>query len=150
MRSALLLTLLLLGSSVASAVELTVVTERGFVRFTVPDEWKVLTTQTKPPVSTLVFQVENPADAGTPHSTNVAVSLMDINTEAGKSAESRIGKQYGPIAPKVASDNGWTKYTQNASQSGAQYTIVDATRHVADVVISIRFAWPELPKNAPH
>jgi hypothetical protein len=150
MRFALLSTLLLIGSSTSFAVELTVVTERGFVRFTVPDEWKVLKTQTKPPVSALVFQIENPADAGTPHSTNVAVSLMDTSTEAGKAAASRIGKQFGAIAPKVDSENDWTVYTQRATQNGAQYAVVDATRNVADVVVSIRFAWPELPENAPN
>lgn len=150
MRFALLSTLLLLIGSAASAVELTVVTERGYVRFTVPDEWKLLKTQTKPPVSSLVFQVENPADAGTPHSTNVAVSLMNTNTEAGKSAASRIGRQHGPVAPKVVTEEGWTVYSQNATQNGAQYAIVDATRNVADVVVFIRFAWPELSGNAPN
>lgn len=147
MRNLFITTVLLLCGHIVSAVELTVVTAGGYVRFTVPDEWQVLNAQTKPPASALVFQIANPADNGTQHSTNVIVSLFDLNTEQGKAAMSRVGKQYGPDAPTVSTKEGWTVYTQTADQQGAKYTIVDAIRKAADVTVSIRFAWPALSNN---
>ncbi|WP_457424315.1 hypothetical protein [Roseateles sp. P5_E7] len=147
MRFFVLLAALAMASAPATAVELTVVTTKGYVRFEVPDEWTVLKAQTKPPVSALAFQIANPADEGTPHSTNVAVSLMDTKTEAGKKAASRIGVQYGSASPVVSQEGAWTLYSQGADQGGVRYQVVDAARDIADVVVSIRFAWPELPAN---
>ena len=138
---------LALASAPSTAVELTVVTAKGYVQFEVPDEWTVLKAQTKPPVSAVAFQISKPADQGTPHATNVAVSLIDTKTDAGKKAASRIGVQYGSATPLVIQEGAWTLYSQGADQGGVRYQVVDATRDIADVVVSIRFAWPELPAN---
>jgi hypothetical protein len=138
---------LLLASSTASAVEFTIVTTSGYVRFSVPDDWRVLRMQTKPPVSTAVFQVLNPADDGTPHSTNIVVSLLHEDSEKGQRAAAIIGKPYGPTPAEVRKLNDWTIYTQTPNQQGTKYTVVDAKRSMADVVVHIRFAWPSLPNN---
>ena len=86
-------------SSLANPNEFAIRTTKGFVRFSVPDDWRVLSVQTKPPVSVATFQVGNPADEGTPHSTNVAVSLFHIGTERGQAAAAAVGRSYGPVAP---------------------------------------------------
>ncbi|MBL0726088.1 hypothetical protein [Piscinibacter sp. HJYY11] len=138
---------LLLCGHLAHAVELTVVTAGGYVRFNVPDDWQVLKAQTKPPVAAIVFQIANPADSGTPHSTNVIVSLFAMDTEQGKAAMSEVGKQYGPAVPTVRTQDGWTTHSQTTEQQGARYNVVDAVRKAADVTVSIRFAWPALPNN---
>jgi hypothetical protein len=138
---------LALASAPSTAIELTVVTAKGYVRFEVPDEWTVLKAQTKPPVSALAFQISNPAGQGTPHSTNVAVSLTYTKTDSGKKAASRIGVQYGSATPSVSQEGAWTLYSQGADQGGVRYQVDDAKRDVAVVVVSIRFAWPELPAN---
>jgi hypothetical protein len=75
------------------------------------------------------------------------VSLLDIGTEQGKLALSNVGKKYGTVAPTVRNQEGWTVYSQTATQQGAKYTIVDAVRKAADVTVLIRFAWPALPTN---
>ncbi|WP_139232636.1 hypothetical protein [Duganella sp. CF458] len=136
-------------TSLASAAEFTIVTAKGYVRFAVPDQWAVMAMQTKPPVSVAAFQVANPADGGTPHSSNVAVSLFHIETERGQAAASAIGKQYGRLPPSISTLEGWAIYTQEASQQGATYTIIDEKKPFADVVVGLRFAWPHLPANPP-
>jgi hypothetical protein len=133
--------------SLASATEFTVLTVKGYVRFTVPDEWQVLAMNTMPPVSVAAFQVENPADEGTPHSTNVAISLFHIETERGKAAVASVGKAYGPVPPSVSALDGWTIYTQQAEQQGVAYTIIDAKKAFADVIVGLRLAWPRLAAN---
>ncbi|KQZ44209.1 hypothetical protein [Duganella sp. Root1480D1] len=134
-------------TSLAFAAEFTIVTGKGYVRFTVPDQWAVLSMQTKPPVSVAAFQVANPADEGTPHSSNVAVSLFHVDAERGQTAASAIGKQFGALPPTVSTLEGWTIYTQQASQQGTAYTIIDAKKPFADVVVGLRFAWPHLAAN---
>ncbi|MGD0836010.1 MAG: hypothetical protein ABSB49_05115 [Polyangia bacterium] len=42
--------------------------------------------QTKLPVAVWGFQIRDPADEGTPHSTNVGVSFYDLNTPEGQRA----------------------------------------------------------------
>lgn len=144
-----LFAILLLFAPLAHAVELTIVTTTGYVRFSVPDDWGVMAMQTKPPVSVAAFQVFNPADQGTPHSTNAAVTLYYPDTERGRTALSVIGRAYGNAPPSKSEVDGWTLYEQHPSQNGTAYTVLDAKKAVADVVVGIRLAWPELPNNPP-
>jgi hypothetical protein len=144
------LALLLCLSASAHAVEFTIVTVRGYVSFAVPDEWRVLTMQTKPPVSVAAFQVFNPADAGTRHSTNVAISVFDVESERGKQAMTIVGRRYGAQEPVVTSEGDWTVYSQQHDQGDMQYAVVDAKKQLADVVVAVRFAWPHLPNNPPQ
>jgi hypothetical protein len=139
----------MLIAPLAHSVELSVVTTKGYVAFTVPDDWRVLSAQTKPPVSALSFQVANAADEGTPHSTNVLIALFHIDFERGKQAADAPVRAYGSKEPVVATRDGWTVYAQEATQGGAEYVIVDAKRPIADVVAAVRVAWPRLAANAP-
>jgi len=141
-------TLVAVGSP-ASASGFAIVTAKGYVRFAVPDDWHLLAMQSKPPVSVVAFQIVNPADEGTPHSTNVAISLFHVETEQGRAAVASVGHQYGVEPPSVRSQDGWSIYTQEAMQRGALYTVIDASKPFADVVVGVRFAWPHLPANAP-
>jgi len=61
----------------AEAIELKILTTKGFVAFTVEDDWRVLSMQTKPPIAFAIFQVPNFADEGTPESTNLVISLFN-------------------------------------------------------------------------
>lgn len=147
MHKLLAVLLLFLAVPLAQAVEFSVVTTAGTVAFAVPDEWRVLSVQTKPPISTFAFQVPNAADEGTPHSTNVAVTLFHTEFERGREAADVPVRKYGPKDPKTDELDGWTIHTQEATQSDAQYVIVDAKKPVGDVVAAVRFAWPRLAAN---
>src|SRR5258708_7813284 len=108
-----LLTLVLLAST-AEAVDLTIVTPKGYVTFTAGDDWPVIGTQTKMPVAAMAFQINDPADDDTPDSTNVAVNLYDHTTQEGREAMKAIGKKYGTAEPKILHINGWEVFDQQA------------------------------------
>jgi hypothetical protein len=131
-----------------TASRLGIITTKGYVTFFVPDNCKILSLQSKPPISVMACQVKNPADAGRPDSTNIAISLYHIDYEAGKTGLALAGKQYGPDRPRMRSVDGWTVFEQNARQNNTPYTILDAKKPVADVVVGIRLAWPHLLNNA--
>jgi len=148
MRILFSLVLLLLVPAVAEAVELTVITPKGEVAFLAEDEWTVIASQTKLPVAVMAFQIKDPADEGTPHSTNLAVSLYDPSTPQGREAMKGIGRKYGTDQPKIRRAGEWQVFDQQAVQGGTPYTILDARREVADVTVSVRLAWPSLKAHA--
>jgi hypothetical protein len=129
------------------AVRFTILTSNGYVGFTVSKDWRVLEIQSKPPVAVSAFQVFNRADQGTSDSTNIVVSLIQPETDKGKDALSKVGKSYeGEV--QSSSRSGWDCFSQTAHQHGMPYTILDAKKRVADVIVSVRVAWPHLKKNS--
>jgi len=129
-------------------VRFTIITAKGYVGFSVPKDWRVIALQSKPPVAVAAFLAANPADKHTPDSTNIAINLIQPETDQGKDALSRVGKSYeGDV--EVSSRSGWECFSQSAHQKKTTYTILDAKKNVADVIVSVRVAWPHLPKNSP-
>ena len=150
MRFAFLVFALSLGVAAAQTEDLTrfgFITAKGYVLYSVPSDWRVLTVQTKGATKAAAYQIANPADEGTPDSTNVLVTLYDLSDERGRAATAVIGKAYGSGGVEKSSDGEWTLYSQTASQNGTAYILIDATRSVADVMVGIRCAWPHLPRN---
>lgn len=139
----------LLSAGAATAdVELKIVTPKGRVAFTTADNWTVLEMQSKLPVAAAVFQLPNPADEGTPESTNLVLTLFEHGSEKEKTVFAAPVRQLGTAPPTTESFDGWTIYRQDATQGTTQYSIWDAKKEgVADVSASVRLAWPHLAKN---
>jgi hypothetical protein len=132
----------------SQAVELTTITPKGHVTYTAGDGWVVLGAQSKLPVAAFGYQIPDPADEGTPHSTNVSVSLYDLDTSKGREAFGTIGKKYGAGEPKASRVREWRVLEQSANQGGTRYVILDAYRAVADVTVAVRLAWPQLAAHS--
>lgn len=129
-------------------VKLTIVTKGGSVAFTVGNDWPIITMQSKLPIAVAGFQIPNPADEGTPESTNLVFMLYDLSTERGRAVFEEPIKQYGVESPKIEQFGEWVLYRQEALQGETRYTIIDAKRNnVADVSVSARLAWPHLESN---
>ena len=139
----------LLGAGAATAdMELTIVTPKGHVAFTTADDWAVLQMQSKLPVAVAVFQLPNPADADTPDSTNLVLTLFEHGSEKEKTVFAAPVRQLGAAPPATEAFGGWTIYRQDATQGATQYSIWDAKKEgVADVSASVRLAWPHLANN---
>jgi len=131
----------------AHAVDMSIITETGYVGFSVPDDWLVIGMQTKPPVSVAAFQIVNAADKDTPDSTNLLITLFQPSSQQALQALEKVGRQYGPTPPAVEPFKNWTIYRQEANQGKTVYSIFDAKSNVADVIVSVRIAWPHLPNN---
>jgi hypothetical protein len=125
-----------------------IVTPKGYVAFIVGDDWAALSVQSKLPVASAVYQIPNPADAGTPESTNLALVLYDLTTKRGQRRFASPVTMYGEGQPVESQIGAWTVYRQKGKQNGVPYTIVDAVRKdVGEVAASVRLAWPRLPGN---
>jgi hypothetical protein len=137
------------SQSVASPnVRFTLIVPDGYVGFDVPGDWHFQAMHSQVPVAVAAFQVPDTADEGTPDSTNVAVSVIQPNSEQGRHAVERIGASY---EGKVTKDsrNGWECFFQQAHQKSTLYTILDAKKSAAGFVVSVRLAWPHPSSNSP-
>jgi hypothetical protein len=132
----------------SQAVELTTITPKGHVTYTAGDDWVVLGAQSKLPVAAFGYQIPDPADEGTSHSTNVSVSLYDLDTSKGREAFKTIGKKYGASEPKASRIGEWKVLEQSPNQGGTRYVILDAYKAVADVTVAVRLAWPQLAAHS--
>ena len=134
-------------TSTAHAVDLKIVTAKGHVGFTAGDHWLVIGSQTKPPIAVMAFQIPNKADEGTTDSTNLSLSLFTPDSEKAHNALAKIGQSYGTEPPKMENYKEWKTYHQSAKQGKTDYIVIDATKKVADVVVGVRLAWPQLSSN---
>src|SRR5437867_11668068 len=94
---AILLVLFLAGPArlLADQVDFSLITEKGWVQFTVGGDWKVLSMDTKTPVRVALFQIPNPADAGTSDSTNASVMLYEVDSPKASAGLNRVRQKYG-------------------------------------------------------
>lgn len=136
-------------SSFANAVEIKIITEKGYVAFTVKDEWQVIAMQSKPPVAVAGFQILNSADENTSESSNLAISIFHVQYPQALEALKKVGQRYGSIDPKVENFKDWTVYRQQVNQGETIYSVLDAKKDVTDVAVGVRLAWPHLANNPP-
>jgi len=132
----------------ADQVELSVVTDKGWVRFTVGANWKVLKMDTKNPVRLALFQLPNPAEEGTAASTNASVVLYEVDSSEASSEFARVHRKY---AKGTKSRTGaWEVFNSNFKEGSTNYSGRVAFRDIADVHVSVVFAWPHLPRNSAN
>ena len=92
-------------------VAMKIVTPKGYVAFTVGDDWKVVQLQSKTPVATAVYQVPNPADEKTTESTNLVLILYDLATERGRRRFNMPLPTYGENKPAESKLEGYALLT---------------------------------------
>ncbi len=131
-------------------VKITIVTADGFVSFSPRSAWRIGVMQSKPPVTQTVFQIPNDADEGTSNSTNLVISLITPDSDKAAAVLARIGKKFGEGKIVEGMSRGWKTYTQEATQNGTPYAVIDARRDgVAGQIVWARIAWPHLKNNPP-
>ncbi|HVF72942.1 MAG TPA: hypothetical protein VM940_15170 [Chthoniobacterales bacterium] len=126
-----------------------VITTRGWVSYAVGSKWKVLSMQTQPPTTAVAFQIANPADEGTPDSTNVAIMTFEADSkEAMASLKTLVSKIQSQAKPKKYKKD-WDLYIHQDKQGQTDYVLCDAVRQVPGASVLIRISWPHLKGNAP-
>ena len=86
--------------------------------------------QSRLPIAVAAFQIPNPADKGTSDSTNVAVSVIDLDSEQGRADRARFGRQYGASPPHSENYEGWviTGSKQPSGRPSTSFSMPCATR----------------------
>jgi hypothetical protein len=139
-------TLMTAAALAADQVDLSLITDKGWVQFTVGGNWKVLTMDTKNPARVALFQLPNPADEGTPDSTNAAVMLYELDSKMASARYAKVRERYRNGARSRIGV--WETFKSEVKERNTSYSGRVAYRDIADVHVCVTLAWPHLQKNA--
>jgi hypothetical protein len=117
------------------------------VRFTVPGNWKVISSKSDSIVTVFAFQIPNPADDGTPDSTNLAFIASDLKDSVARSTFEKKASGREPNARERKLVEKWACTSFSGKQGTTTYEAWDCYRIVAECGVHVRLAWPHLPKN---
>ena len=139
------------AAAIAAATDMVDFTIVNRVQFSVPADWPVIANKSTNEKTVFAFQIPNPADEGTSDSSNLSIIATDLKT-----TQDRDAFQKQPSSPdhnaqekKLVEDWGCGTFSAAQQSTKTQYVIWDCRRTIADCGISVRTAWPHLPKNPP-
>ena len=141
----------LLAPATAAAADVVDFTIVGRVQFSVPANWPVIANKSTDEKTVFAFQIPNAADKCTSDSSNLSIIATDLRTAQDRDAFQKQASSTEHNAQEKKLVDGWGCSTFSAIQHSTQtqYVIWDCRRVIADCGISVRIAWPHLPKNPP-
>ncbi len=139
-------------TAVAAATDLVDFTIVNRAQFSVPADWPVIANKSTSEKTVFAFQIPNSADEGTSDSSNLSIVATDLKTAEDRDAFQAQPSSTDHNAQEKKLVDGWGCSTFSAVQhsSKTQYVIWDCRRTIADCGVSVRMAWPHLPKNPPN
>jgi hypothetical protein len=143
----IVLFLMLLTVPLAGASDQVVFTIVDRVQFSVPGNWPVVASKSTAGRAVFAFQIPNAADKGTPDSSNPSIVSSYLKDAQDKDAFEKKASSPDHTAQAKTLVEGWRCSSFSALQKSTQYVAWDCYRVVADCGVSVRIAWPHLPKN---
>jgi hypothetical protein len=139
----------LLSAAMATAQELVDFTIVDRVQFSVPAEWPVIANKSTSEKTVFAFQIPNAADKDTSDFSNLSVVSTDLKTAQDRDFFQKQASGSSQNAQVKNLVEGWGCSTFSAVQHSTHtsYVIWDCRRMIADCGVSVRIAWPHLPKN---
>jgi hypothetical protein len=147
--STVLLLLALLVTSLALATDRIVFTVVERFQFSVPADWPVISSKSTAEKTVFAFQIPDAADEGTDDSTNLSIISSFLRNAKDEDAFRKKASSLDPSAKEKKLVDGWSCSSFSAMQKLTNYAVWDCYRVVADCGVSVRIAWPHLPKNLP-
>lgn len=135
------------SASPAGGTDQVVFTIVDRVQFSVPGDWPVIASKSTAERTVFGFQIPNPADKGTSDSTNLSVVSYYLKDVEDKDAFEKKASTPEHDAQEKKLVDGWRCRSFTAMQNSRQYVVWDCYRVVAECGVSVRIAWPHLPKN---
>lgn len=132
------------ASPAADRVVFTIVAR---IQFSVPGDWRVISSKSGAINTLFAFQIPNPADEGTPDSTNLVVIAYNLRESSAKTTFERKESTPEQGAQKAKLVDHWSCTTFSAMQETTEYKDWDCIRKIVDCGVYVRAAWPHLPKN---
>jgi hypothetical protein len=141
----------LFSAAVAAATDVVDFTIVDRVQFSVPGEWPVIANKSTNEKTVFAFQIPNAADKDTSDSSNLSIIATDLRTAQDKDAflKQASGTDHNAQEKNLVEDWGCNTFSATQHSTQTQYVIWDCRRVVADCGVSVRLAWPHLPKNPP-
>jgi hypothetical protein len=141
----------LLSAAMAAATDVVDFKIVDRVQFSVPADWPVIANKSTSEKTVFGFQVPNAADKNTSDSSNLSIIATDLRIAQERDTFQKQASGTDHNAQEKNLVEGWGCSTFSAIQHSTQtqYVIWDCRRIIADCGVSVRMAWPHLPKNPP-
>lgn len=112
-----------------------------------PGNWPVIASKSTSEKTVFAFQVPNAADAGTSDSTNLYIISTFLKREQDKEAfnKNQSRTDHNAQEKKLVEERRCSSFS--ATQGTTPYVVWDCYRIIEDSGVSVRMAWPHLPKN---
>ncbi|SRR6266542_4996668 len=117
------------------------------IKFSVPGDWPVIASKSTPEKTVFGFQIPNAADQGTSDSSNLSLISSYLKDAQDREAFQKKASRTDQNAKEKRLVEGWRCSSFSAMQQSTEYAIWDCYRAVGDCGVSVRIAWPHLPKN---
>jgi hypothetical protein len=134
----------------ADLVDLSVITTKGYVTYTVGGEWKVLSMQTKAPKTAALFQIKNAADEGTQDSTTFSIVTFETNSREATATFETMAERVRAEASARSRHGAWQVFNWDTTKGKTLYHGRNAVRDVPGAHVIVTFAWPQLARNPPR
>jgi hypothetical protein len=141
---------ILLASAALCAEDRVVFSIYARIQFSVPSDWLVISSKSDAVNTVFAFQIPNPAEEGTPDSTNLVSVASDLKQPGAKTAFEKKASNPEQKAEKRKLSGHWRCSRFSATQGSMEYEIWDCFRTVTNCGVYVRAAWPHLPKNPPE
>lgn len=145
---------------------------QGEIPFRFESNWHILAGTPKPPISSILFELPDPADVGTPESTNLEILRFDLSSPKARAAQEKLLSifnknekivQRSPRGTTVREAygiemkmNNWRIHRRKAIQrikknglKPVRYQINEAYTVIHGNGLYVLLSWPVLPKNSP-
>lgn len=132
------------------AAENEIFLQNGSIQLGVPSDWVVLAHSPTGNRTVVAFQIfGNPAEVGTPNSTNLAISTFALKDPESAQAFAAPLTKRTQDATSSREYESWSIREWQGDQNGTKYQIMDArsTNKTLNVGIHVRLAWPLLANN---
>lgn len=141
----------LLAPAMATTTDLVDFTIVNRVQFSVPANWPVIANKSTSEKTVFAFQIPNSADKDTSDSSNLSIIATDLKTTQDRDAfqTQAPNTDHNALEKKLVEGWGCTSFSSAQRSTHTQYVIWDCRRIIADCGVSVRIAWPHLPKNPP-
>ncbi len=141
----------LLSAATALATDVVEFTIVDRVQFSVPADWPVIANKSTKEKTVFAFQILNAADKGTSDSSNLSIIATDMNDSQDRDAfqKQASGTDHNAQGKNLVEGWGCSTFSSIQRSNQTEYVIWDCRRIIADCGVSVRIAWPHLPKNPP-
>lgn len=142
----------LLAITAGQAADNEIFLDNGDLRISAPSDWVILAHSPTGNRTVIAFQLfTNPAEVGTPNSTNLAISTFAFKDPESTQAFSAPLTKRTQDTTTTREYAVWSIREWQGDQNGAKYQIQDArtTNKTLNIGIHVRLAWPILPDNPP-
>ena len=119
------------------------------VALLVSPKWIIIGHKLDVTVDQVFFQVRNPADVGTPDSTNVVITVCDLDSDSGRATLAKLQRVMQSELQSSKPKGEWEVVTYRGTQGDTEYEILNCYRAFGKQLgVHCRLAYPLLKENS--